>query len=293
MSQYITYPILIDKLNKLDMIKNDYDKLGNSVFKLDEFICFPSNIILLLQNDLLFFRQLIEFYNNKFTTYINKYEGKTIDVDNIDTLFDCINKINTPTKLNYVNFTKEIIPWLKTTEFFNEIINNKIKITEDELMKIKELKKEELNNSEKFIWRPNQIDAINRLNKNGLERGVHCQATGTGKSYIILKYIEYMKTIKPNPKIILFTERINILADLFHFKKGKLIQDNETLQKIKEKGICDITDFNIIDRVTNKKKDWDTKLKEFNRPTLLVINRAFLTLGEKNYIKILLEMILI
>jgi hypothetical protein len=73
-----------------------------------------------------------------------------------------------------------------------------------------------------FNWRPNQKEAIDILNKNGLETGIHCQATGTGKSFIIIKYIDYVKRIvNSNCKIILFTERVNILKDLFNFTDGK------------------------------------------------------------------------
>lgn len=52
----------------------------------------------------------------------------------------------------------------------------------------------------------------------------------------------------------------------------------------KEKGICDLTNFNIVDRVTVKKSDWVKILNDAIKPTLLVINRAFLTLtdGYKN-----------
>lgn len=284
MSNYIDYTILINKLDKLDIFKKDCGKLVNTLFTLDEFKCFPENIIFLLQDDLSFFKKLIEFHNSKYTLYINKCNNIT-EMVNLKTFLKCFDKDNITKKIKYKNFNKEITPWLETTEFFNNIINTKKEIKEEELNKIKELKKIELHNSEKFTWRENQLEAIDRLNKNGLETGIHCQATGTGKSYIILKYIEYMKTIKPNPKIILFTERVNILADLFHFKKGILVQDDKILQEIKEKGICNITDFNIINRVTNKNKDWHKILKESISPTLLVINRAFLTLGENKLYK--------
>ena len=68
------------------------------------------------------------------------------------------------------------------------------------------------------------------------------------------------------------------MADLFRFKKGIMIQDKQILQLFKDRGICDITDFDIINRVTDKTKDWDILLKKATKPTLLVINRAFLTL---------------
>jgi len=132
-----------------------------------------------------------------------------------------------------------------------------------------------------FNWRPNQKEAIDILNKNGLQTGIHCQATGTGKSFIIIKYIDYVKRIvNSNCKIILFTERVNILKDLFDFTDGK--KNIKKLEEWKNNNIGDLIEFNIIDRVTIKKKDWIELLNKSNKPTLLVINRAYLTLDSYN-----------
>jgi len=129
-----------------------------------------------------------------------------------------------------------------------------------------------------FTWRDNQKEAIDRLYKNGLETGIHCQATGTGKSYIIINYIDYVKKmINSKCKIILFTERVNILKDLFDFKDKKINKDK--LNEWRINGIGDLTEFDIIDRVTIKKKDWVEILNNATKPTLLVINRAYLTLN--------------
>ena len=128
-----------------------------------------------------------------------------------------------------------------------------------------------------FIWRANQKEAIDRLNKKGLETGIHCQATGTGKSYIIINYIDYVKkVVNPKCNIILFTERVNILKDLFDFENNKI--NTNKLDEWKLNGIGDLNDFDIIDRVTIKKKDWVELLNKSTKPTLLVINRAYLTL---------------
>ena len=259
MTESIDYTILMNKIKNLEEIKEDCCKIGNSIFILDEFKCFSSNIIKLLQQDIACVKELVIFYKKKADLYVINNDDPQLD--NLYNNLKIIDKTDTDKKLIHVQFSKEIITWLKTTDFFTSIINDKIKSKE---------------NTKVFSWRTNQLEAFNRLDKNGLETGIHCQATGTGKSYIILHYIEYMKKIKKNPKIILFTERINILDDLFHFKKGVTEQDKKCLI-LKEKGICDITDFNIINRVTNKKKDWDIVLKDSNSPTLLVINRAFLT----------------
>ena len=127
-----------------------------------------------------------------------------------------------------------------------------------------------------YIYRTNQVEAIERLNNNGFETGIHNQATGCGKSIIILKYID--KAIKENKSIILFTERVSIFSDLFKFNKSELEQC-EVLMYWKQKNICNLLDTQIINRITIKKKNW---IKEFsgNKPQLLVINRAYLTLDQ-------------
>jgi superfamily II DNA or RNA helicase len=132
-----------------------------------------------------------------------------------------------------------------------------------------------------YKYRTNQIEAINRLNKNGFEVGIHNQATGCGKSTIILKYID--KAINENKSIILFTERLSIFTDLFKFNKDELEQ-LDVLMFWKQKNICNLLNTKIINRITIKKKNW---IKEFNgdKPQLLVINRAYLTL-DKEYEKI-------
>ena len=71
-----------------------------------------------------------------------------------------------------------------------------------------------------------------------------------------------------------------MVSDLFSFKKGTLLPDNNKLEYWKNIGIGDLTNFNIINRVTIKKNDWVELLKDSNKPTLLVINRAYLTLGK-------------
>ena len=105
-----------------------------------------------------------------------------------------------------------------------------------------------------FILRENQTEAFDRLEKNGLETCIHCQATGCGKSIIIIHYCDYINRIIINPKIILFTERVNILSDLFSFTKDEFGADKTKINNWKDIGIGDLSQFNIMNRITNKKK---------------------------------------
>ncbi len=141
-----------------------------------------------------------------------------------------------------------------------------------------------ITNLDKLENRINQKEAYDRLAKDGLMTGIHCQATGCGKTNIILHYIDYAKKKYGNKtKVILFTERVNILKDLFDFQNKKLEPSMNKLKKWKDLGIADLTDFNIINRVTIKKKDWMKEIMKSNKPTLLVINRAYLTQDTNNY----------
>ncbi len=232
---------------------------------------FPENIKNLIKQDYKMFFSIVDFHIEDFKIIASKYED----------LIEALNKftfIKNPTNDKnkiLIEFNQIILPWLKTTSLFVELYEefSSVIIKPEDIIPITNIKK--------FIPRENQAEAFIRLESKGLETGIHCQATGCGKSFIIIRYCDYaMRTIS-NPKIILFTERVNILSDLFSFTKGKLEADKVKLAKWKDLGIGDLTKFKIINRVTNKKKDWDKLLIESEGPTLLVINRAFLTLGKK------------
>ena len=137
-----------------------------------------------------------------------------------------------------------------------------------------------------FNPRINQQEAFDKLQKNGLVTGIHCQATGCGKSFIILRYIDYcIRKFKHKCKIILFTERVNILADLFNFEGRGDGTNKKNIKYWKEKGIADLSKIKIINRVTIKKNDWIDKINKSKKAILIVINRAFLT-RKKEYKKL-------
>lgn len=137
---------------------------------------------------------------------------------------------------------------------------------------------------EKQTPRINQQEAYDRLKKNGYETGIHCQATGCGKTNIILHYIDYgVKNYKNKTKIILFTERVNILKDLFDFTKNGNEPNKYNILKWKHKGIADLENVDFINRVTIKKNDWMHNLIESTKATVLVINRAYLTADINKY----------
>jgi hypothetical protein len=234
------------------------------------FTLIPENVKALIKESYKLVRKIINLYYSQFMLISNKSEKFEDAIAQIEFV---TNKTNDK-KTQVIEFNDIIFSWLLTTEFFNSIYENYCPNIIDP-SEIKDIKK-----IDQFVPRKNQKEAFDRLEKNGLETGIHCQATGCGKTYIILKYIDYVYKNITNPKIILFTERVNILSDLFSFTKGKLEPDIKKLQYWKDKNICDLTQFNIINRVTNKNKNWNNELKKSTKPSLLVINRASLTLGK-------------
>jgi hypothetical protein len=237
----------------------------------------PLNIKELIKNedDLKLFKNIINLYYNNFSIICNNSQTLKDALENFSEIKFISNK-NNEKKEKAINFNDEISKWLYSTEFFNDIYENYCKNN------INSLELEPTNKIEKLVLRENQLEAFEILNKNGLQTGIHCQATGCGKTFIIIKYIDYINKIKSNPKIILFTERINILSDLFCDDKNKLKVNQDNILYWKNAGIGDLTNFDIINRVTNKKKDWDDIMNNSIKPTILIINRSFLT-HEKKY----------
>ncbi len=201
-----------------------------------------------------------------------------------------VNQVNQVNQTNQTNTDSdnELELELKELEELEEL--------EEELEKV-EIKKEDiieykLENQvviKDWKWEENQLETFTVLEKNGIETGIHCQATGCGKTYCILKYIGYFienHKLYPKPdsknyqgNIILFTERVNILADLFNFEGDSVDEANK--KHWKEIGICDLDKVNVYNRVTIKQDDWDTILKsKSTKPNVIVINRAYLTRPE-------------
>lgn len=131
-----------------------------------------------------------------------------------------------------------------------------------------------------FIPRINQTEAFEMIDKK-IETGIHCQATGCGKTFIILYYIKAIqRKYGTNSNIILFTERIDILKDMFELEKDT----NAKIIEWKEKRIVDLSNTKIINMVTEKSRNW---IDEFidTKPCLLLINRSYLTGSEYKNLK--------
>jgi len=237
---------LIDDLQNLKEIYNDYGKITDAMLKKYDY---PDDI-----------KELIKINFNLFENFIKMYQEETIlKIQNNDFSYHNISKIK-----NY----EFIVDWLIHIRFFDQFIEESILINNDDLSESKPI--------ENFQLRINQIEAFNKIENEGLVTGIHNQATGCGKSIIIIKYIHYAIVNIQNPKIILFTERINILKDLFDFTKGTHNPNINKIKEWKDKNIGDLSNITFINAVTIKNKKWINKMIE-NKPILVVINRCFLT----------------
>ncbi len=279
---------------KYDDFYNDLNRLGNYIQELKKQNITDPNIITNLINLSFFvfpkninYHCVVHFnYVIKTASYIRKFIEKKTNEISLDNIIDILNKKEF-TKTDNINIVYEdLLKFMISNEIVSDIYFTDYSpmIIDPTPIPI---------NFTEFIPRINQVKAFEYLEKYGLTTCIHCQATGCGKTYIILRYIEYAcKLFKNNTKIILFTERVNILKDLFDFSDDKNnIQihkpNKERINKWKKKGIADLTNIDIINCVTKKDSNWINKIDKSlnNKPTLVVINRAYLTLKKDYYDK--------
>ena len=185
----------------------------------------------------------------------------------------------------FIQINNQIYDFLTKENFFQKCYDEKgicnVEVSKQDVINYKKENPLDIANKTNFELRKNQLEVKKHLETNGLVTGIHCESTGCGKSIEILMYIDFAHKLNPNCKIVLFTERVNILADLFDFEKKTNPIDIKNIKVWKDKGICDLTGFEIIDRVTVKKSDWVQLLNKSTKPTLLVINRAYLTMTKE------------
>lgn len=290
---------------------------------------YPSYVQQLMLEDFDILKKIVKFI---YEDILTKKKFLELSLEDVISSYQFIENPNNQKKSQYIRFQQTILIWLKEQHFFEKTYNNinttdhviltndiddiEINIpnetdddkyieesSEDLIESIIELQNpEETKKFERFVFRQNQQDALELLEKEGIKTGIHCQATGCGKTAIIKKYIEFNEQLYVNSektsKVILFTERKNIFADLFSFKDINENHSQEHKDNIKRwyiTGECDLRNYKIINRVTIKKKDWlDILNNETKKPILLVINRAYLTLNDykkltKNHVNLVIH----
>ena len=123
-------------------------------------------------------------------------------------------------------------------------------------------------------FRPNQIRAIEASVKEDFASGVHFHATGSGKSHIALQILASFFEAHPTESVMWICEQKSILIDQF---------DKQTLTS---KGFRHVLqNYLVLDYTQHKQHDWTNSINVskywWNKPALVIINRAFLTSSTK------------
>jgi len=249
------------------MSKEDYNKLFDYIYNILEneecLICdvLKRNIkkkYLLPQSFLnLFDKEIIaikkeDIYESKYYKYLNK----------ISIAIHSIIEIN------------EDIHILKSTITKSEMLPNHFwKFMEYIPKKNKDIYKE----------RPNYIEFIKNVQEQNFKSGITIQATGTGKSFQILKLIDIYQSKYNNVQndYLLIAPKIDILRDMF-FKND--ILDKEKFNKLKYSNIIDIDKYNIVNLVT---EDFNKKAFSKTKPNLIIANMQYLIFMEDKNVAIL------
>lgn len=132
--------------------------------------------------------------------------------------------------------------------------------------------------------RPNQIKALQVSLDNDFESGVHFHATGTGKSWIAMNIINNFNEKYPKANILWICEKKSILIEQFNKNN---IKERNFLSIMKKFNVLNFSEYKLDNwyNSVNSSKFWD-------KPLLLIINRAYLVSNDK-YKKIKLPIHLI
>jgi hypothetical protein len=121
--------------------------------------------------------------------------------------------------------------------------------------------------------RPNQIRAIEETVNQDFNSGIHYHATGTGKSWIAMHIILRFYEKYPQANVMWICEKKSILIEQFNRKNLKERQFDHIFRK-----------YNVLNYSEFKISNWYNSVNSgifWNKPVLLIINRAFLTSNDK------------
>jgi superfamily II DNA or RNA helicase len=123
-----------------------------------------------------------------------------------------------------------------------------------------------------YIERPNYIEFIKNVQEQNFKSGITIQATGTGKSFQILKLIDvYQQKFKLNKNdYLIIAPKIDILRDMF-YKDDELNKDK--FDKLKRSNIIDINKYNIVNLVT---EDFNKQKFSNKKPNIILANMQYL-----------------
>lgn len=139
------------------------------------------------------------------------------------------------------------------------------------------------NNTDIFIERPNYIEFIKNIQEQNFKSGITIQATGTGKSFQILKLIDVYEQKNKDKKndYLIIAPKIDILRDMF-YKDNSL--DKNKFEKLKRSKIIDINSYNIVNMVT---EDFNKKSFSKEKPNIIIANMQYLIFMQDKNVAIL------
>jgi hypothetical protein len=121
--------------------------------------------------------------------------------------------------------------------------------------------------------RTNQKHAIEESLANDFSSGIHYHATGSGKSWIAMHIILEFYEKYPTSNVMWICEKKSILIEQFNKKNLKERNFEFVLKK-----------YNVLNFSDLKISNWYNSVNSaifWNKPVLLIINRAFLTSNDK------------
>jgi superfamily II DNA or RNA helicase len=123
-----------------------------------------------------------------------------------------------------------------------------------------------------FEFKPNQIRGIENSISTDFASGIHSQATGTGKTIMMLNIMWLYHQKNPTHNMMWFCERKDIPKKIFFLSKN--------IDFYRNNGIIDLSNFIIIDFINDKPRDLNNYImenKKKGKPFIILINRAFAT----------------
>jgi len=245
----ISQSIINDK-NDIDILE-EYDNLNLRTLKLLKIIIKEKNKIKWCDK----FLDYIEFCLKKLFN-----ENKNITVNDLHSYIINLSIIEDE---NIINFVSNLI-----CDKFKNIIKDK----------------KDTINIDVYKPRPNYLEFTENLVKQKFKSGITVQATGTGKSFQILKVIDLHQNLnkKNQNDYLLLAPKIDILRDMF-YKSNEI--DRIKFDKLKISKIIDIDNYNIVNFVTEK--SFDKKLFSKNKPNIIIANMQYLIFMDETNINFL------
>jgi superfamily II DNA or RNA helicase len=193
-------------------------------------------------------------------------------------LYDCIYSYVHNEKMLYDNILNYYDYDTKTKSIAKFILDSFDNFEEDDSTKSEQSSSDiddfsfEQDDEAIFEFKPNQIRGIENSISTDFASGIHSQATGTGKTIMMLNIMWLYHQKNPTHNMMWFCERKDIPKKIFFDKKN--------IDFYRNNGIIDLSNFIIIDFINDKPRDLNNYImenKKKGKPFIIVINRAFAT----------------